>query len=347
MIDENLGEWKEFYSSSINGDRGKALADGYIKYVESLQVLGIPPIFEFSHLADLAGINYDVLAKIASRPQDFYRSFSMPKRSGGIRRIDTPRPILLQVQRWLLDQIVSKSRVSEQAHGFVVGRSIITNARTHLGCKELLKMDLKDFFPSVTASTVHRIFKDMGYPPNVSRALSRLVTLGSCLPQGAPTSPALSNIACVELDSILNNLALKYGLTYTRYADDLTFSGNSIPGDMTCLVSNLTLKEGFFTNDKKTIFSPAGHRKIITGISISSGELKLPRTYIRNLRQRIHLLVNHGILHQNNDSTMWDPLVLDRLLGMVNFWVSVCPESEAARKADSKLRTFMREFQIS
>lgn len=347
MTGEDLKEWRELYNSRISGNRGRALADGYIKYIESLQASGIPPIFEFSHLADLVGIEYATLANITSRPQDFYRTFAIPKRSGGIRKIDTPRPILMQIQRWLLDQIVSKSSVSEQAHGFVVGRSIITNARTHLGCRELLKMDLRDFFPSVTASTVHHIFKDMGYPPNVCRALSRLVTLGACLPQGAPTSPALSNIACVELDSNLNNLALKYDLTYTRYADDLTFSGSSIPSDMTTLVANLTSKSGFSTNDKKTILSPAGHRKIVTGISISSGELKLPRAYIRNLRQRIHLLINHGILHPNKDSTAWDPLVLDRLLGMVNFWVSVCPESEAAKRANSELKNFMMKFQIS
>jgi RNA-directed DNA polymerase len=347
MTDDILREWTEFYNSKVSGDRGRKLTEGYVKYVESFQKSGLPPIFEFSHLSDLVGVDFDILAKMANRPQDFYRSFTIPKRSGGIRKIDTPRPILLHIQRWILDEILSKSTVSEQAHGFIEGRSIVTNSRAHLGCRELLKMDIKDFFPSVSISTVNHIFSNMGYPPSLCKSLSRLVTLGYSLPQGAPTSPALSNIACLDLDSSLNSLALEHGLTYTRYADDLSFSGGSIPSNMTSLVETVVSKAGLLINSKKTIFSPAGHRKIITGISISSGELKLPRPYIRKLRQKIHLLLRHGTLHLNNDPSPRDPLILDRVLGMVSFWLAVSPECESAKKANSDLRKFIDDFATS
>jgi RNA-directed DNA polymerase len=347
MDDIELDQWKQFFDVRVSGRRGRALAASYLSYIEGLDKLGLPPIFEFAHLAALVGVDYVTLAKMAHEPHKFYRTFAIPKRSGGIRNIDTPRPILLEVQRWILENILSKLNISDQAHGFVKGRSIITNAKAHVGSKELLKLDLKDFFPSVSYARVFTIFREAGYPDNVSGALSRLTTKNSCLPQGAPTSPSLSNLSCLELDAQLNKIAIDNGLVYTRYADDLSFSGEAVPIEMASRISTAVDSAGFTINTGKTTFSREGNRKIVTGVSISSGELRLPRRYLRELKKQIHFVVKHGVMEHGKATGNRDPLILDRLLGMVSFWLQVSPESRSAQDADTKLRAYITQFDAS
>lgn len=344
MNEVDIDQWKEFLDARVSGQRGRKLATSYIRYIEKQTERGFPPIFEFAHLVDLAGVDYEILAQMTRAPHQFYRRFTIPKRSGGIRVIDTPRPILLKLQRWVLDEILMNLSPSENAHGFVPNRSIITNARVHVGHKELLKLDIEDFFGSIKSNAVREVFESAGFPNNVCWALTRLVTKNSCLPQGAPSSPTLSNLTCLKLDVYLQKAAEENNLVYTRYADDMCFSGDAIPDEMKGMVSSILSKFDLRLNDKKTTLSRDGQRKIITGISISSGELKLPRSYLRELRKQIHYVVNHGILAHNVATENNDPLLLDRLLGMVAFWLQVSPDSQAAQDANTKLREYIRDF---
>lgn len=346
MNEIDLDEWKYFFDARVWGQHGQTLTASYLEYIEELKRRDLPPIFEFSHLSDLVGVDYRMLSTIAHSPHNFYRTFSIPKRSGGIREIDTPRPILLETQRWILSEILSKRPISNNAHGFVFDRSIITNAKVHVGNKELLKLDIKDFFTSIKIHTVYKIFSSAGYPDNVCRALSRLTTKNSCLPQGAPTSPTISNLACLDMDIQLDEAAKKNRLVYTRYADDMNFSGEKVSDDMKDIVSKIISKYGFSLNSKKTNLAKEGRRKTITGISISSGELKLPRSYIRNLRKQIHFVSSRGIAAHSVATRNYDPLLLDRLLGMVSFWLQVSPHSRAAQDANAKLRRYIKTFSL-
>ncbi|MDP0930236.1 reverse transcriptase family protein [Paracoccus onubensis] len=344
MDEAQFEQWKEHFAGRVVGRRGRALTRSYLMYIENLSKEGLPPIFEMAHLAQLIGVKYELLAEIAHEPHRFYRTFTIPKRSGGIRCIDTPRPILLNIQRWIFKEVLSKLNASENAHGFERNRSIITNARVHVGNAELLKIDIKNFFPSVAFEKVFEIFKRAGYPNNVCKALSRLTTKNGCLPQGAPTSPIISNLSCVEMDLLLNNSAEESGLVYTRYADDMSFSGDRIPDGMEESISSIASKFGFQLNGNKTCLSREGQRKIVTGISISSGELRLPRSYVRELRKQVHFVVNHGISAHSSVIQDNDPLLIDRLLGMVAFWLQVSPESRAAQRANDSLREYVRGF---
>lgn len=340
----DLPLWRSFFDARVSGLRGQQLASSYIQYIDRLSSIGVAPIFEFSHLADLVGVDYRLMAAMAHEPHEFYRTFSLQKRSGGIRHIDVPRPALLVVQRWILKEILSSLNVSDAAHGFIKGRSIITNARAHAKSRELLKVDIKDFFPSIQFDKVLKVFESVGYPRNVSWALARFSTKNSCLPQGAATSPSLSNLVCRDLDIAMEAIAKENGLIYTRYADDLVFSGEKILDSMKIFVGKIALEFGFILNDKKTVVAREGHRKIVTGISISSGDLKLPRSYLRELRKQIHYVTVRGVTAHERATQNYDPLLLDRLLGMVSFWLQVSPDSTVAQDAHRKLRAYVREF---
>lgn len=171
-----------------------------------------------------------------------YSHFTIAKRNSTARQIWSPIPRLKFVQRWVLHNILNNLTTHGAAHGFVRGKSIVTNAAVHSNSELLIKLDVKDFFPSVSWRRVKGVFRHAGYPEQIATLLALLCTesprqvvqqdgvtyyvaLGDrALPQGAPTSPALTNIVCLNLDRRLTGLAEKLGLRYSRYADDLTFS---------------------------------------------------------------------------------------------------------------------------
>ena len=156
-----------------------------------------------------------------------YRRFTVPKRRGGTRQIDAPGDKLKDLQRRVLHRILNSLGVAESATGFVQGRSIVDNARPHAGRPVVINLDLADFFPNITVQRVEAVWRALGWNGEAARILSAICTLDGRLPQGAPTSPALSNQVCRHLDARLERLAVSVGGTYTRYADDITVS---LPG---------------------------------------------------------------------------------------------------------------------
>jgi len=227
MADQSrIQDWQAFFDERVRGRRD--LVDGYLKYVKKLEETELPPIFELRHLAELVGIDEGVLVRIVQSPATFYREFEIPKRLGGSRNISVPSPTVLSAQRWILSEILSKLEIHSCCYGFVLGRSIVDNARAHLGTKTLLKLDIKDFFPSISFRQVMKIFLGAGYPVAVSYFLARICCLNKSLPQGAATSPSLSNLVARRLDMGLAKYTANSGLTYTRYADDLAISGEAI-----------------------------------------------------------------------------------------------------------------------
>jgi len=158
----------------------------------------------------------------AARPQ--YREFAIPKRSGGKRRILAPVPELKALQRRILRRLLARLRVHPAAMGFERGRSIVDNARAHVGQAVVMRFDLRDFFPSTRAKRLRRYFRRIGWNRPAAKLLVRLCTHEGGLPQGAPTSPRLSNLVNYRLDARLAGMAARLGGVYTRYADDITVS---------------------------------------------------------------------------------------------------------------------------
>jgi RNA-directed DNA polymerase len=244
--------------------------------------------------------------------QPHYVTFAIPKRSGGKRLIMAPKRRLKLIQRRLLELLVEKLPVSEQAHAFRRGRSIRTGAEPHVGRRFVLKLDLKDFFPSITFARVRGFLIAYGYSYPVATTLAVLMTeaerqpveidgelfhvpvgLRHCV-QGAPTSPGLCNALVLRLDRRLAGLARKRGLAYTRYADDLTFSGEFSREDahrIRTMVVRIVGEAGFMVNQEKTKLMGKGSRQTVIGVVVNQ-VLGLSRRERRKLRAAQHQLHN-------------------------------------------------------
>ncbi|MCV2866942.1 reverse transcriptase family protein [Defluviimonas sp. WL0075] len=304
----------------------------YVEYIEVCVKNGVPPIFEQVHLAKLTGRNTDDLMAMVFGTESFYREFRLRKRSGGFRKIRAPYPSLLEVQRWINEEILSKRKLPNCVTGFREGYSILDNARMHCGRDEIIKIDIKDFFPSINFKRVMSTFISLGYPVNVSFFLSRLCTLDNELPQGAATSPALSNIICSNLDKRFYKLCRSRRLRYTRYADDITISGKSIPDGLAKLFFEIIESEGFKANETKTRYYRSGEKKIVTGLDISTGKPRVTRSYRRDIQKDVYFVWSAGLSTHVARRKIFAPNYIRQLEGRVRFWESIEPESRQMKR---------------
>ncbi|WP_169976933.1 reverse transcriptase family protein [Tautonia rosea] len=279
----------------------------------------LPPLDSPRDLAEALGLTISQLRWLAfhrdAATSLHYRRFTIPKRDGSERAIWAPMPTLKAAQHWILRNIAEKLPVHGAAHGFLAGRSILSNAGNHLNSKLVVKMDVKDFFPSVTFRRVKGIFRRAGYREQVATLLASICTespreiveqdkttyyvaLGPrCLPQGAPTSPALTNTLCLRLDRRLDGLARSLGYRYTRYADDLTFSlpraheGDTRLGTLLGSARRVVESEGFSVRLEKTRVARPGARQQVTGLVVNGdASPRTPRKLRRQLRAAVHNL---------------------------------------------------------
>lgn len=220
-----------------------------------------------------------------------YRELTIPKRNGGVRKLAVPVPALKQLQRKLLRRVFGKLQSHPAACGFERGRSIVDHASNHNDSDVVVKFDLRDFFTSTTAARVEAYFRAIGWNDEAAALLTKLCTRQGSLPQGAPTSPRLSNLVNYGLDARLASIAASLGGTYSRYADDLTFS---LDGDaqrrIGFLVHNakLAVREcGYRLNKRKTRVMRRHQRQQVTGLVINL-DVALPRETRRRLRAIEH-----------------------------------------------------------
>ena len=185
--------------------------------------------------ANLLGVEEVALKEILKDIPGHYREFWIGKRKGGYRMISAPDKDLKAIQDTINHRVLSFVNLHPAATGFRCKMSISDNVRPHLGKPYVLKTDIHDFFGSIRSLRVRKMFESMGYPPKIARVLAALCCVRRCLPQGASTSPALSNIISYEMDKKLAALATEYNLVYTRYADDLTFREMSFRRNRYCL----------------------------------------------------------------------------------------------------------------
>lgn len=224
--------------------------------------------------------------------QPAYREFTIPKRAGGSRRIAAPAPDLKQLQRRILQRLLSRLKAHQSATGFERGRSIVTNALVHARKPVVVRMDIKDFFGSTSAKRVEAYFRAVGWSGEAARLLTRLSTHEGSLPQGAPTSPRLSNLVNVRLDARLSALARKLGAAYTRYADDITFSfsaeDRSAIGAAIVTTKRVLADEGYALHQKRKLHIRRRHQQqLVTGLVVNDRP-RLPRSTRRWLRAVEH-----------------------------------------------------------
>lgn len=310
----------------------------YLAYVERCLQHRVPVIFEFRHLAALLGRTPRYLATAIQSPKSHYRSFTIPKRNGGAREILAPFPALLECQRWICSQILCRARVHSAAMSYRVGRSIKQNAELHAGRGNVLKIDLKDFFPSISLRRVIAVFRRLGYPKRVSFYLGSLCCVDDALPQGGGASPVLSNVICWKLDRRLSRLAKRNGLEYSRYADDIVFSGDVIPSWLLRFVRLILSQEGFQVNDHKTRQWKVGSRKIVTGLDISSSTVRIPKAKRREWRQHAHYVLKYGIVGHANAIRSRKPFLLNSLIGCFEYWHWIEPDDGYVEQTLDRLK---------
>lgn len=201
-------------------------------------------------------------------------------------------------------------------------------------------------YPSQLVRFINK-YKKLGYNHRVAYYLAQICCLENALPQGAPTSPVLSNIIGKSLDNRLIKFAKYFKLNYSRYADDLAFSGNKIPIKIIDYIRKIVESENYEINDSKTLLLGPNKRKIITGISISSKELKVPNQYKRELRKEFHFIRKYGLYSHLSKRKIKNPLYLESLLGKITFWLSIEPENLFAITARDYLRNLISEYNIN
>jgi hypothetical protein len=313
--------WKErkakevlFLGRGVSGGLSARTADE-----ARLGKLGLPVLATPEVLARAMGLSVGQLralcfTRTASTTSHYVR-FLLPKKTGGTRLISAPMPRLKAAQAWVLENLLKKVPVHEAAHGFREGRSIVTNARPHVGAGMVVNLDLKDFFPSVRYPRVKGLFAKLGYSEATATALALLctepdveqveldgqrwfVTQGARrLPQGAPTSPALTNILCRRLDQRLSGAARKLGFVYTRYADDLTFSahgpGPHDAGGLLRFVRWVVGQEDFTPHPEKTRVLRRGRQQEVTGVVVND-KPGVDRQTLKRFRALLHQLEKTG-----------------------------------------------------
>jgi len=277
---------------------GKYYTTKCVEYAERLLDNSLPVIFDINHLAILIGTTSSYLSKIMFADYSFYSKASIPKKSGGVRILHIPTLELKYIQRWILDNILKNMHVSIYAMGFCDNKSIVDNAKLHVAQECVINLDIKDFFPSVSFEKVFRIFVYYGYTKEMSFALSKLCTCEGRLPQGSPASPCLSNIACLKLDARLSALAEKYEAKYSRYADDITFSGNRGIKKINYIATSILADEGFKVNDKKTRMAFPYQRQEVTGLIVNGDKIRVNKHYKKSLYQEIYYCIKFGLQNE-------------------------------------------------
>ena len=273
------------------------LRDAHVENVEDVvarfKVIGMPPLVSEGSLAQAMGVSTRLVFSIIKRKERHYRRFTVRKASGGTRNIASPRTYLKVIQWWILDNILRKVDFPENTTGFICGRGIQVNANFHVGANHVLNMDLEDFFPSVSIGRVRSSFQALGYGEVVADQLSEICTLDDCLPQGAPTSPSLANIAASDLDRSLIDFAKEWKIKYTIYADDLTFSSKKfILEEFEDGIVSKVNDCGFSVNHRKTRFCGHGGRMEVTGLVVNS-HVQPPRQWRNKVRMIFFQATRH------------------------------------------------------
>lgn len=310
-----------YLGEGVSGGLSDETADN-----EKREHLGLPEISSPIEMAKYMEIEVSKLRWLTYHRKcttlSHYHNFTIPKKTGGQRKISSPKPLLRKAQNWIKANILDKLHPEECVHGFIKGKSIMSNATGHVASDLVINMDLKDFFPTIKFKRVKGMFRSFGYSEAVAIVLSLLctepprervsyngkiynVSLGDReLPQGACTSPAVTNIICRHMDIRLKGKAESLGFNYTRYADDLTFSGpkdsmkdtGKLLKDVTSIVSN----EGFEVHPDKTRVFHKSRRQEVTGIVVNK-KLSVSRDDIKKFRAILHNCEKHGIESQNKE----------------------------------------------
>ncbi|WP_410880488.1 reverse transcriptase family protein [Myroides sp. DW712] len=334
---------EQFLNLAKQEGRSEAFIQACLKYVEKLEKRGYPIIFSLPHLAIMMGVQSNYIKALIGENEEYnfkfeanegyktkkYNHFFIKKKKRGYREIMAPHKDLKYIQKWLLSNIISKFPLRDSCKGFRTGISIKENALTHVNARVILKVDLLKFYDTITEKRVYGVFQKMGYSKNLSYSLAKLCTTQhherywenfsynekrilsklfderpSILPQGAPTSPYIANIVATNMDSRFEKLSVKMNFSYSRYADDLTFSIHE-KGKLPSLrlIEKIISEENFYINKEKITYMYKGSKQYVTGLTVSNG-VHTSKKYRKEIARHIYFCRKYGVkqhLSRNRD----------------------------------------------
>lgn len=274
--------WKSFLEHEMKWDEESLV------YADKLLTLKRLPLITGKEIAVYLGLTEKLVQFIRYRPEKFYTTFQVPKKNGSLRTIQAPRLYLKVIQHYILDCILSTAKISDSAFGFRPGASPAGGAQIHAGCRYLWNTDIRDFFPTIKKAQVVQAFQVLGYTLESSNWLSAICCLNEALPQGAPTSPTLSNIVFHTIDLTVEEICRSKNIQYSRYADDLSFSSQTpIPSHFQDEIISLLRRCGFEVHPGKSRLMGPMCRREVTGLTVNE-EVSIPRQKRRIIRSLFH-----------------------------------------------------------
>ncbi len=307
------------------------IVENCLDYARTLLSKELPVIYNTTHLSNSVGYTKSYLKRAAKYSTFFYKDYSIPKKTGGTREISEPLTSLKEIQNWILHNILYKIKVSRYAKAYIKNRSIINHVKYHDNQEYVLTLDIKNFFPSLAFDTIKSTFHSFGYNDIVSDLLAKLCMRDSVLPQGAPTSPYLTNIIMYGFDETTGKEIRDKGLHYTRYADDIAISGNI--NDKDEIIKSISDKLeilGLELKPEKTKFMRQSERQIVTGIVVNQ-KIQVPRKLRRKLRQSMFYISKHGLDDHMKKVSIKKKNYLRHLLGTANYISFINPKDEEVR----------------
>lgn len=336
---------------------------------------GYAPVLSLGHLAHQTGASYSYLRGIVARRADPYHSFEVRRRNNpNPRLISSPEPVLMCVQRWILQRIVSRAPNHSSSYAYQTGKCIRQCAGQHLGSRWMIKLDLHDFFHSIDERQVYDVFLNLGYAKLPAFEIARICTrqgsfgilrpdmpyardryssipaysidLPGFLPQGAPTSGALANLTAFNMDERISAIAAGHGLIYTRYADDIVLSGTesfSRPSarQLIHLVDGAVRKSNFALHAKKTRIVPPGARHIVLGLLVDGDRVRLSRQMRMRIETHVYGVEKFGLAEHKEARGFSSAVGLARHIdGLLAFAYDIDPEwaSQLRTRWEASLR---------
>ncbi|WP_010522856.1 reverse transcriptase domain-containing protein [Aquimarina agarivorans] len=317
----------------------KALEHGFsseyinkcLSYANPLLENNLPVIYSINHLSGLVGYSVSYLKRAVKFQKYFYREFEIKKRNGKNRTLYEPLPSLKEIQLWILDEILYKLKVSRYAKAYVPKRSIKEHTIYHTNEPLVLTLDIKEFFNSIKFESVEYLFFSIGYSRKMSNLFAKLCFRENELPQGAPTSPYISNLILKDFDTEVSKYCMKNKIKFTRYADDLAFSGNLNAEEIKKLVKKELSKIGLELNEEKTKLMKPNQPQIISGIVVNK-KAQLPKKIRNSLRNEMYYIKNYGLASHIERTNQKKSNYLKHLMGKVNYVLQINPRDVEFKK---------------
>ncbi|WP_392564868.1 reverse transcriptase family protein [Orbus wheelerorum] len=345
MILENNKKIISFINDK-NHNRTEQYSNFLKKYCLVLHTKNLPIILDNEHLSNYLSLNISILNKISTNTHKYYRQFSIPKRRGGARKITAPYPLLINIQKWILDNILNFISTHDYVYSYKKNKSIVDNAKHHIGNPILFKFDIKNFFGSIHIINVKKMFYSFGYSNHISQMLADLCCLDDFLPQGACTSPMISNIILYDFDNKMDRYVTdNYNGKYSRYADDITISGQYLNyGDLLQITKKYLNEYTLFLNESKTKRLNKKRSKIVTGLLVKETTVRVTKKYRHQFRRESFLFFERYKNENLYEELIKNPFLTEKLIGKATFILNIEPQNIKIKEIKDRLIKIHKEI---